>query len=413
MILVLPLLAGPRGTRALRSMRSSLAILSCWLTSASGYPRFDPLHVWPQPRAINFPAPSQSHGPLRIAGASVTRIVDASCGDRIETLLRRTMAPLTTSRVHDTVTNHRTWPRRAYEAIDMICPLSHRCDDDGDCSSAGATCLVDPTRGRSWNSTHLCNPHSSADALCGCCSDSIATLRDVTVQTCSDVALSTQTGPESYTLAIEPAVPAGSDSVATITIRAATPHGAAHAISVLAQLMEWDTLLADSSAEGPSAHGWLGCPWPVHIEDSPRFPWRGLLVDTSRHFLSVSTLTSILDGMAAARLNRFHWHIVDAPAFAYQSTSHPEMARDGSWTGEYRHGAHAFNPSAYSVADVTAVVAHADSLFIDVMFELDTPAHTMSWGRSVREPTSSVLQLSDSTTNNLACWVLWFHSTLK
>jgi hypothetical protein len=229
----------------------------CWWLmlagAASGYPHFDPLHVWPQPRAITFGSndpsttPHQSDGgPLRIDGATVARTVDTSCGEKVQALLSRTMRPLTTSRVHDTVTNHRTWPRRAYEAIDMICPISHRCDDDGDCTrSRGATCLVDPTRGRRWNSTHLCNPFSSADALCGCCSDSVATLRGVAIETCADGTLSTQS-PEAYSLDVqadEPAEPAESESVATITIRAATPNAAAHAISVLAQLIEWDTLL--------------------------------------------------------------------------------------------------------------------------------------------------------------------------
>jgi hypothetical protein len=385
-------------------MRPSLALFGCLAArSVDSYPHFEALHVWPRPRDFTFisdPRQPAGFGPARVDSATLERTVDASCGEKVEALLDKAIAPLTTSRVHDTMTNHRTWPRRAYSSVDLVCPLGARCENDVDCNAAsGSTCLVDPTRGRRWNSSHLCNPRSAADALCGCCSDSTTTVKSIVISTCSDGEL-THESPEAYSLRIDPG---GSDlTAAAITIRAATPQGAAHAVSVLSQLIEWDELSTHESllpsspsattaaaAAAARARGWLGCRWPVHIEDSPRFPWRGLLVDTSRHIISVDTLKAILNGMAAARLNRLHWHIVDAPSFAYESASHPELARDGSWTGEINsrtgsggHREAAFNPSAYSTVDVAAVVAHAESLFIDVMFELDTPAHTMSWGRS-------------------------------
>ena len=85
--------------------------------------------------------------------------------------------------------------------------------------------------------------------------------------------------------------------------------------------------------------------------------------------------------ISAAR-GSFHWHIVDSTSFGYASASHPEVAAEGSWSGSLQGPGHSFNSAAYSAADIARIVDKAKSLFIDVMFELDTPAHTMSWSRS-------------------------------
>ena len=209
-----------------------------FLAGVAGYPHFDALHVWPRPRL--FTQVGEGRGPVRVDGSTASRTVDGSCGSRVEALLDAAMAPLTTSRVHDTMTNHRTWPRQAYAAVDEVCPMAHRCESDADCTAtADASCLVDPTRGRRWNSSHLCNPRSAADALCGCCSDAAVTLRSVAVTTCADATLHRQS-PEAYSLHIDSDA---TDAAAVVTIAAATPQAAAHAISVLSQLIEWDELL--------------------------------------------------------------------------------------------------------------------------------------------------------------------------
>ena len=59
------------------------------------------------------------------------------------------------------------------------------------------------------------------------------------------------------------------------------------------------------------------------IVDSPRYPWRGLLVDSARHYLSVPLLERTIDSMAAMKLNTLHWHIVDAESFPYVSAQYP------------------------------------------------------------------------------------------
>lgn len=64
---------------------------------------------------------------------------------------------------------------------------------------------------------------------------------------------------------------------------------------------------------------------PIEIFDCPRFPWRGLLIDSSRHFFSVAFVKRILDSMEFNKLNVLHWHLIDAESFPIMSTTRPEL----------------------------------------------------------------------------------------
>lgn len=63
----------------------------------------------------------------------------------------------------------------------------------------------------------------------------------------------------------------------------------------------------------------------VDINDFPRFKWRGLLLDTSRHFFSVATIKRQIDAMAAAKYNIFHWHLTDDQGWRFESKKYPKL----------------------------------------------------------------------------------------
>ncbi len=117
------------------------------------------------------------------------------------------------------------------------------------------------------------------------------------------------------------------------------------------------------------------------LEDQPRFSWRGQHLDCARHFYEVDTLLRVLDLMALLKLNRFHWHLIDDEAFRLELEGFPELAAQTSARGHgcvvpgvFGGGA---GPTgrAYSAADVERVRQHAQTLGIEVMPEVEIPAH--------------------------------------
>ena len=68
----------------------------------------------------------------------------------------------------------------------------------------------------------------------------------------------------------------------------------------------------------------------VNIQDKPRFPWRGLMIDSPRHFIPLDVLKRNLDGMAAVKMNVFHWHLSDNQGFRVESKKFPKLQQMGS-----------------------------------------------------------------------------------
>jgi hexosaminidase len=105
----------------------------------------------------------------------------------------------------------------------------------------------------------------------------------------------------------------------------------------------------------------------VTIKDQPRFPWRGLLIDVSRHFIPLDVLKRNLDGMAAVKMNVLHWHLSDDQGFRIESKKFPKLHEMGS-EGLY-----------YTQDEVREFVAYAHDRGIRVVPEFDVPGHSRSW----------------------------------
>ena len=105
----------------------------------------------------------------------------------------------------------------------------------------------------------------------------------------------------------------------------------------------------------------------VTIKDQPRFPWRGLLIDVSRHFIPLDVLKRNIDGMAAVKMNVLHWHLSDDQGFRVESKAFPKLTGMGS------------DGMFYSQAEIREFVAYAHDRGIRVMPEFDIPGHSRSW----------------------------------
>jgi hexosaminidase len=170
---------------------------------------------------------------------------------------------------------------------------------------------------------------------------------------------------ESYTLS----VPAEGGAA---TLAASTVWGALHGLETFSQLVLFD--FASERFTIP------GAPWA--IDDKPRFPHRGLMIDTARHFETLSAIRGIVDSLPYAKLNVLHWHMSDMQSFPFQSLTHPKLW-DGAYSAQER----------YTQTDIAAVVEYARLRGVRVMVEFDMPGHAASWCKGYPEvcPSASCL----------------------
>lgn len=132
-------------------------------------------------------------------------------------------------------------------------------------------------------------------------------------------------------------------------------------LETMSQLIDWT---GDGSAfEAPACD----------VDDFPRFGWRGVMIDTARHFLPLATIYRVLDAMSYSKQNRLHWHLVDDQSFPYVSKAFPDLAGKGAFYAPA-------TTHTYSPQDVQDVIEYARNRGISVVPEFDTPGHTQSWG---------------------------------
>jgi hexosaminidase len=172
---------------------------------------------------------------------------------------------------------------------------------------------------------------------------------------------------ESYTI----------DIVATsniITITAPTTWGILHAFTTLQQLIISD------------GNGGLLIEQPVSIKDAPFYPYRGIMIDSGRNFISVPKIYEQIDGMALSKLNVLHWHLDDSQSWPVQLASYPSMTLDAYSAREI-----------YSRTDLQNVIAYASARGVRVIPEVDMPGHASS-GWKQADP--SIVACADSWWSN-------------
>jgi len=162
---------------------------------------------------------------------------------------------------------------------------------------------------------------------------------------------------ETYTLTISE----GNDGTEA-KIDAVTQFGARHGLETLSQLIIYDEHVDSFQIMSTAS-----------ITDGPKFPYRGLLIDTSRNFISLENLRLAVDAMSYNKLNMLHWHITDTASFPLETPSRPNMLRYGAYSSR----------QTYSTEEVRELVAYGRTRGVLLLPEIDSPAHVAQgwqWG---------------------------------
>ena len=207
-------------------------------------------------------------------------------------------------------------------------------------------------------------------------------------------------GPEGYTLIVAPQ---------RIDIKAASPAGVFYACQTLRQMLpaSFESPLQggtpgvrdrrgnDSNVNPPTPFGGIQGvpPNPLTIpactiEDQPRYPWRGMHLDVSRHFFPKETVKRYLDLLAAYKMNVFHWHLTDDQGWRIEIKKYPLLTSVGAWRS---YNAATDGPNApaasadgtpgqyggfYTQDDIREIVAYAKARYINVVPEIEMPGHS-------------------------------------
>ncbi|WP_457032466.1 beta-N-acetylhexosaminidase [Kitasatospora sp. P5_F3] len=176
--------------------------------------------------------------------------------------------------------------------------------------------------------------------------------------------------PEAYRLSI------GSGGA---RLAAGSPAGAFHGAQTLRQLLG-----PDAYRRAPLRRTGWALPY-VEIEDAPRFGWRGVLLDVSRHFLPKADVLRFLDLMAAHKLNVLHLHLTDDQGWRIEIKRYPRLTEVASWRDRSMVGFRAAerrndepHGGFYTQDDLREIVAYADARHITVVPEIDLPGHSQA-----------------------------------
>ena len=180
-------------------------------------------------------------------------------------------------------------------------------------------------------------------------------------------------GNEGYQLSIKPEA---------VTITANTPAGLFYGVQSLVQLFPKEI---ESSAVAPQVQWQAPC---VEITDYPRFGWRGLMFDVSRHFFTKQEVKDFIDQMARYKFNLLHWHLTDDEGWRIEIKSLPNLTKKGAWRADKTGYFGTFSTPLpnepltyggfYTQEDIKEVIQYAKDRFVNVLPEVDVPGHSLA-----------------------------------
>jgi hexosaminidase len=184
----------------------------------------------------------------------------------------------------------------------------------------------------------------------------------------------TKLGPEGYVLDV---------ARGAITIRAPKQAGIFYGIQSLRQLLPVE-IFRDATVAGVQ---WKAP--AVHIEDEPRFGWRGMHLDVSRHFMPKEFVKKFIDLLALHKMNSFHWHLTDDQGWRIEIKKYPRLTEVGAWRKQTLIGHHTNDSSKrvfdgiphggyYTQDDIREIVAYAKARYINVVPEIEMPGHVQA-----------------------------------
>ena len=167
----------------------------------------------------------------------------------------------------------------------------------------------------------------------------------------------------------------------SIEIAANKPAGIFNGIQTLRQLLSSDYERKDMAMG-------IGMLMGCKITDYPRFGWRGLMLDVSRHFFTVAEVKEYIDVMSRYKFNKLHWHLTDDNGWRIEIKSLPKLTEVGAWRVErFGHYGERKDPQPggpttyggfYTHEDIKEIVQYAANRNISIMPEIDVPGHSMA-----------------------------------
>ncbi|EJC6745250.1 beta-N-acetylhexosaminidase [Vibrio vulnificus] len=173
-----------------------------------------------------------------------------------------------------------------------------------------------------------------------------------------------------------------------VRVEAGSSSGFVHATASLLQLLDYNSLTQEAQ---------LAC---CSISDSPRFRYRGMMLDCSRHFHSVEQVKRLINLLAHYKFNTFHWHLTDDEGWRVEIKAFPALTEIGAWRGvdeaiepQYTHISQRYG-GFYSQEEIKEVVAYAAQRSIMVIPEIDVPGHSRAAIKSLPE---MLVEVEDDT----------------